>query len=171
MKSLHIGRYALFLLVFLILPLSFSGLPSAMEKQNNAEGQIIFDHAQLTIHSQSHQHIFHVEIAQSHEQRARGLMFRQEMPEKSGMLFLFDKMQMVTMWMENTYIPLDIIFLDRKGIIVHIARSTVPQSRDHIQSMVPVISVLEVNAGTARKLNVQIGDRVDFPFFVDDRKS
>ncbi len=137
----------------------------ANDRQNQKRAHVTFEHGELSILSKGQNHKFDVEIAQSFEQRARGLMFRREMPEKNGMLFLFENNQMVTMWMENTYIPLDIIFLNRKGIIKHIAKSTVPESRDYIHSTVPVISVLEVNGGVTDNLNIQVGDKIDHPFF------
>ncbi|MCF6216810.1 MAG: DUF192 domain-containing protein [Emcibacter sp.] len=138
----------------------------ASDRQNQKGVQVVFEHGELSILSKGQSHKFDVEIAQSFEQRARGLMFRRKMPEKNGMLFLFENNQMVTMWMENTYIPLDIIFLNAKGIIMHIVKSTVPESRDYINSTVPVISVLEVNGGVTDNLNIQVGDKIDHPFFV-----
>lgn len=92
-------------------------------------------------------------------------MFRKEMADHNGMLFFFEENRVVTMWMKNTYIPLDIIFIDQRGIIVHIAKSTVPHSLDVISSHEPVISVLELNAGVTNSLDIHVGDKVEHPFF------
>jgi len=136
-------------------------------QQNETVKYIAFDHDVLSILSKGQNYKFDVEIARSHEQRARGLMFRKNMPEENGMLFLFERREKVTMWMENTYIPLDIIFLDAKGIITHIVKSTVPESRDYIHSNAPVVSVLELNAGVTDNLNIQVGDKIIHPFFAE----
>ncbi len=129
------------------------------------EKNITFELSELSILSGGKGHNFTVELAETMPQRARGLMYRKYLPPQSGMLFLFEEKQMVTMWMENTYISLDIIFIDQKGVIVHIAKSAVPMSRDYIHSTTPVISVLELNGGVADRLNIQAGDRIIHPFF------
>lgn len=126
---------------------------------------MVFDQSDLTIVSKDQKHIFSVEIAQTFAQRQQGLMFRKEMAENNGMLFLFEEFQIITMWMKNTYIPLDILFLDQGGKIVHIAKSTVPESLDHIYAPVPSISVLEVNAGVTNRLKIKVGDKIKHPFF------
>ncbi|NOZ65426.1 MAG: DUF192 domain-containing protein, partial [Alphaproteobacteria bacterium] len=120
---------------------------------------------QLSISSGSHIYNFNVEVAENFDQRARGLMFRKNMADQNGMLFLFDENQIVTMWMKNTYIPLDIIFINRAGVIVHIAKDAVPESLDIISSQFPVISAFEVNAGLTARLNIKKGDRITHPFF------
>ncbi|PCJ34868.1 MAG: hypothetical protein COA93_03940 [Alphaproteobacteria bacterium] len=161
-----LSRPVLFLFIFIstILMTDFS---FANDSQQQKVTQITFELGELSILSKGQSHTFDVEVAQSFEQRARGLMFRREMPEKNGMLFLFENNQMVTMWMENTYIPLDIIFLNRKGIITHIVKSAVPESRDYIHSRVPVVSVLELNGGVTDNLNIQVGDIIEHPFFTE----
>jgi uncharacterized protein len=108
---------------------------------------------------------FAVELAVSEEQRERGLMFRRELPEGRGMLFKFEPDQVVTMWMHNTYIPLDMIFIRGDGRILRIAENTTPQSDRIISSGGPARGVLEVIAGTARKLGLAPGDRVAHPWF------
>lgn len=126
---------------------------------------IAFQRGELSIQSQGRSHKFSVEIARTFEQRARGLMFRKNMIQSHGMLFLFEQNQMVSMWMKNTFIPLDIIFIDRRGIIVNIVRAAKPHALDHIKSVKPVISVLELNAHMTRQLNIQAGDVIIHPFF------
>lgn len=131
----------------------------------SAGEQLGFGQADLSIISAGQTHTFTVEIANTDEQRARGLMYRKKMSPQKGMLFFFTANRMVTMWMKNTYIPLDILFIDQKGVIVHIAKSTVPESLDFISSRKPVISALELNSGVTNSLNIQIGDKIDHPFF------
>jgi uncharacterized membrane protein (UPF0127 family) len=111
-------------------------------------------------------HDFQLEIANTPESRSRGLMFRRELPEGRGMLFDFGTRETeVSMWMKNTYIPLDMIFIRADGRIRHIAENTTPHSEATISSGGPVKGVLEVIAGTARRLGLAAGDRVEHPFF------
>ena len=119
----------------------------------------------LEIVSKSGVHVFSVEIADTDEQRARGLMFRKELPEGTGMLFDFKVEQEVGFWMQNTYVPLDMIFIRRDGRILRIAENTEPLSTRSIPSGGRVLAVLEVIAGTARKLGIAPGDVVANPIF------
>ena len=93
-------------------------------------------------------------------ERERGLMFRKELPEGHGMLFDFQRDQPVAFWMHNTYISLDMIFIRGDGRILRIAENAKPLSDQLIPSGGPVRAVLEVIAGTARKLGIAPGDRV-----------
>jgi uncharacterized protein len=110
-------------------------------------------------------HVFSVEIAANDEQRARGLMFRKELPEGHGMLFDFQREQEVAFWMKDTYIPLDMIFIRGNGRILRIVENTVPLSIQQVPSGGPVRAVLELNGGTARKLAIAPGDQVAHPIF------
>lgn len=110
-------------------------------------------------------HVFAVELARTDEERARGLMFRKELPEGRGMLFDFSPEQDVLMWMKNTYVSLDMIFIRADGRILRIAEHTEPLSERTISSGGRVRAVLEVVAGTARKLGIAPGDRVAHPLF------
>ena len=92
-------------------------------------------------------------------------MFRKELPEGQGMLFDFQRDQDVAMWMQNTYIPLDMIFIAGDGRIVNIAENTVPLSTRIVASARPVRAVLEVIGGTTRKLGIAPGDRGAYPIF------
>jgi hypothetical protein len=115
----------------------------------------------LTIHTQSGKsHAFRVEIAVGDEQRARGLMFRRFMPEDRGMLFDFKRDGDVAMWMRNTYISLDMLFIRADGVIHHIAHRTEPFSERTISSNGPVRAVLEINGGICAKLGIAPGDLV-----------
>jgi uncharacterized membrane protein (UPF0127 family) len=119
----------------------------------------------LEIASKSGVHVFSVELAVTDEERERGLMFRKQLPEGQGMLFDFKREQEVSMWMENTYVPLDMIFIRKDGRILRIAENTEPLSRAIISSRGQVLAVLEVLGGTANKLGIAAGDRVGAPMF------
>lgn len=119
----------------------------------------------LTIVTASGPHEFAVEIMRTDAQRERGLMFRHFLPPDRGMLFDFKTEQTVMMWMKNTYIALDMIFIGKSGVVVSIAANTEPLSEHIIASGAPVLAVLEVNAGTAAKIGLKIGDKVRYPLF------
>ncbi|WP_372422820.1 DUF192 domain-containing protein [Salinarimonas chemoclinalis] len=119
----------------------------------------------LTIVTDDGEHHFQVELAATEEDRSRGLMYRRSMPADHGMLFDFERIRPVSMWMRNTYIPLDMLFIDADGTIVRIAQDTEPLSERSIRSGQPVLSVLELNGGTARRLGIAAGDRVEHPLF------
>lgn len=119
----------------------------------------------LTIVSGDERHQFEVEIADTPQARSQGLMFRRSMPVDRGMLFDFGRVDMVSMWMRNTYIPLDMLFIRPDGVIARIARDTEPLSERSITSGEPVLSVLELNAGVTARLGVEPGDRVEHPLF------
>jgi len=119
----------------------------------------------LFIETADARHEFFIEIAITPEQRSQGLMFRTEMATDAGMLFQYGKPQIITMWMANTLIPLDMIFISTDGRIVSIAERTVPESRASIPSEAPAIAVLEVVGGTADRLGIGPGDIIIHHFF------
>jgi len=116
--------------------------------------------ATLEIISQTGVHPFAVELATNDAERARGLMFRKELPDGQGMLFDFVREEPVSFWMHNTYISLDMIFIRGDGRILSIAANTEPLSDRLVPSGGPVRAVLEVIAGTADRLGIAPGDRV-----------
>ncbi len=115
--------------------------------------------------SRSGVHAFSVEVMRTADQQARGLMFRRYMPDDRGMLFAFGRNEPVFMWMKNTYIPLDMVFVDRKGVVASIAADTEPFSERTIASGPPVWGVVELNAGAAARMGLAVGDKVRHPFF------
>ena len=119
----------------------------------------------LEIASKTGVHSFAVEMATTEAEREKGLMFRKELPEGRGMLFDFHRDQEVGFWMQNTYIPLDMIFIQGDGRILRIEANTEPLSTKIIPSNGPVRAVLEVIGGTAEKLGIVPGDRVASPIF------
>lgn len=100
------------------------------------------------------------EIADTDELRTRGLMFRHFLPEDKAMLFDYEKPRPVAMWMKNTHISLDMLFIREDGTIAAIAQDTVPQSLDTISVQEPVRGVLELAAGTVKRLGLQVNDKV-----------
>ena len=110
-------------------------------------------------------HVFSVELATTDKERETGLMYRKELPDGKGMLFDFSPEQQISMWMKNTYISLDMIFIRADGRILRIAENTEPQSLNIISSGGLAKGVLEVIAGTAQKYGIAPGDRVAHPLF------
>lgn len=110
-------------------------------------------------------HVFSVEMATTEEEKTTGLMYRKELAEGKGMLFDFTPEQEVSMWMKNTYISLDMIFIRADGSILRIAENTEPLSTRIIPSRGQAKAVLEVIAGTAQKYGIAPGDRVAHPLF------
>ncbi|CAK0779843.1 DUF192 domain-containing protein [Azospirillaceae bacterium] len=103
---------------------------------------------------------FNIELAETPAQQQQGMMFREKMPEDSGMLFVFGQERRATFWMMNTLISLDIIFVGRGGRIVNIHQRAEPQSLELISSNEPVVAVLEIKGGVASWLGIRPGDRV-----------
>lgn len=110
---------------------------------------------------------FTVEVARSPAERSRGLMYRTDLALDRGMLFDFGREQSVSMWMRNTLISLDMLFIDASGEVRKIAAQTEPLSLETISSGEPVLAVLELMGGTTRLLNIQPGDQVIHPLFED----
>jgi uncharacterized protein len=119
----------------------------------------------LEIVTKSGVQVFSVEMATTEEEKTTGLMYRKELPDGKGMLFDFSPEQEVSMWMKNTFISLDMIFIRADGRILRIAENTEPQSTKIIPSRGPAKGVLEVIAGTAKKYGIAPGDRVAHPLF------
>lgn len=124
-----------------------------------------FEKASLAIQTGEGRHDFTVEIARRQTQHAQGLMFRRKLAADAGMLFLYSRSQPASMWMKNTYIPLDMIYIDREGTIVGYHERAVPQSLEVITSKKPVTAVLEVNSGTVSRLKIAVGDKIIHPAF------
>ena len=119
----------------------------------------------LEIATKSGVRVFSVEMATTEEEKQTGLMYRKELADGKGMLFDFSPEQQISMWMKNTYISLDMIFIRADGRILRIAENTEPLSTKIISSGGLAKGVLEVAAGTAQKYGIQPGDRVAHPLF------
>lgn len=106
-----------------------------------------------------------IEIARTPEQKAKGLMFRKSLDDRSGMLFPYEQAQEITMWMKNTYIPLDMVFIRGDGTVHRIEAMTEPFSLATIASQGLVTAVLELNGGAAARLGLKAGDKVRHAVF------
>lgn len=105
-------------------------------------------------------HVFTVEVAETEQQQDTGLMFRKSVPADTGMLFPWSQPQVSEMWMKNTIVPLDMVFIGADGTIKAIAEDTVPYSLRTISSGVPVLATLELQAGITAADNINVGDKV-----------
>ncbi|NVK34568.1 MAG: DUF192 domain-containing protein [Rhodobacteraceae bacterium] len=118
------------------------------------------DRAEVQILSGGDTHTFQVEVARTAPQRAQGLMEREQMDADAGMLFVFEGAGERYFWMKDTPLSLDIIFISESGEIIHIANDTTPRSEKIIPSRGDALYVLEVLAGTAKRLGIRAGDQV-----------
>jgi uncharacterized membrane protein (UPF0127 family) len=116
-------------------------------------------------------HRLEVWIADTPARRARGLMWVRDLPDDTGMLFVYPAPQVISMWMKNTRIPLDMLFVRADGRIVHIVENTTPYSLESIRSSEPVLGVIELEGGMAAKLGIHPGARVQHPAFGASRQS
>lgn len=119
----------------------------------------------LTIETSRSRFEFMVEMAETPSTWRQGLQRRRQLAANGGMLFNFHQPRVTSMWMKDTLVSLDMIFIDERGAVVNVAKNTVPLSTATISSNGPVLAVLEVNAGTAARLGIQPGDRVVHPLF------
>ncbi len=147
------------LLVFALV----AAVPAAVTRA--APAQLRFGHAELVIVTATGRHPFHVEVATTPAQMERGLMFRKHLAADAGMLFEFPAPTVARMWMHDTLIPLDMLFVAGDGRIVNIVEEARPMSDAVIAAAAPVRAVIELPGGTAARLDIGPGDRVLSPFF------
>lgn len=117
----------------------------------------------LVLKTETGDHNFNIEVATTREEQALGLMFRRSLPENAGMLFLYEQPQPAAMWMKNTLIPLDMVFIAPDGSVLRIETNTEPFSTAVIPSEGTVSAVLELNAGQADRIGLKRGDKVVYP--------
>lgn len=142
----------------------FAGL-SAPASGAESAGALVFAQEALAIEVEGTVHPFTVEVARTPEQLAQGLMFRLDLAPDAGMLFDFGSERPVSMWMKNTLIPLDMLFVSNDGRIVRVHANATPLSLEDIPSGGPVRAVIELPGGTAERLHIRQGDRVRHPLF------
>ena len=131
-----------------------------------------FDKQPLTIVTKDgKKHAFTVELAVMPRQREQGLMNRREMAPDHGMLFAFGETRQVFMWMKNTYLPLDMLFIARDGKVRAIKENAEPLSEAIIDSQGPIDYVLELNGGTVKRLGIRAGNRVENELVESQRKA
>ena len=116
----------------------------------------------LTVTSLGKTHAFRVEVARTPQEQARGLMFRTEMGPDEGMLFPYVEPRMMSFWMKNTVLSLDLIFIGPDRRVINVAADAVPYSEESIVSDAPAIAVLELNAGRAKELGIAAGSKVEW---------
>lgn len=139
--------------VFLLVMFAAQSVFSDTEKPEIVELKIV---------SANTTHTFSVEVADEYNERRTGLMNRESLPKDSGMLFIFDEPKVITMWMKDTLIPLDMLFI-KNGVILSIHRNAEPGSLAQISSGDIADSVLEINGGIAEEYGIKAGDSVRVP--------
>lgn len=147
--------------------LLFLGLASLLG--GSVPGQAEMRKDALSLFTASGEHRFQVEVAISGEEKARGLMFRRSLADDAGMLFPYEPPQEATMWMRNTYISLDMVFIRADGVVHRIEFGTEPFSEAVIASNGNVLAVLELRAGIASRIGLKPGDRVVHSLFKGSR--
>ena len=145
-------------LITIVASLVLMGTPTALS-------DITFPQSEIIIISKSAEHRFTVEVATTMAQRQLGLMHRQTMELDMGMMFDFGQEQMVAMWMKNTLLSLDMLFIDKTGRIFQIEQNTVPLSLEVIAGKQPAASVIELNGGVTEQLEIMEGDQVIHDIF------
>lgn len=153
-------KWIVAIVVVAMLGVTAWSLTSNLARERGKEAQMQSRLERLEIASGGQNRLFQVEVMRTAEEKARGLMFRQFMPEDRGMLFDFEREQSVSMWMRNTYIPLDMLFIRTDGTVHHIHERAQPLDETPISSRGDVRFVLEINGGIAAKLGLKAGDRV-----------
>ena len=137
----------------------------ALDSRNSTAQNHGFSRSSLTIVSANGRHKFNIEMALTNRQQSQGLMFRRFLAPDAGMMFDYIIPQIITMWMKNTFIPLDMIFVGVDGRVVNIVERTVPHSTMVIPSVVPARAVIEINGGTAARLGIKRGDLIEHRIF------
>lgn len=143
---------------------------SVASSANLAAAQELARIEPVSIVAQNTTTIFSAEVADTDELRARGLMFRHKLPEDRAMLFDFGKPRPASMWMKNTYISLDMLFVREDGTIAAVAENTEPLSLQTISIQEPVKAVVEVAAGTVKRLGIQREDKVFHSIFKNEEE-
>lgn len=129
-----------------------------------------FDKSTLTIETASGGHLkFQVELAITPAQQTQGLMFRQKMAQDAGMLFVYQTPQSSAFWMQNTYIPLDMLFVEADGRIERIHANATPLTTTPIDGPAKTKAVLEINGGLSAKLGIRPGDHIVHPLIAAEK--
>lgn len=162
-ESLKFVSYAIVVLALVLIGagLFFSGL---IVKEEMVAATLPKDQVAI-LGAGGVKHLFKIELALTDEQMARGLMYREKLEDDAGMLFVYSRVQEIAMWMRNTKIPLDMLFIDNEGKIVHIAENARPYDERAISSRYPVRATLEIRGGQAAARGIKIGDTVQNAYF------
>lgn len=152
-----------FLCAVLMLGLSFVPIEPVWPGATPASAKTNTE--QLVVKTKTGRYELSVEVAETERQKALGLMFRTKVPPGTGMIFPYGSPQEITMWMRNTYVSLDMIFIRGDGTVHRVAEATVPMSEEIVASEGDVTAVLEVKAGEARRMGIEAGSKVLFRIF------
>jgi uncharacterized membrane protein (UPF0127 family) len=152
------GR-ALFLVTLLCV--GAGSIVAGVHRERSRPGEMV------TIVTANGRHQFSAEVARTGLEQERGLMFRTSLRRDHGMLFVFQASEPIRMWMKNTYVPLDMIFISDKGKVVGFHQNAEPLSERVISSGEPALAVLELNAGTAARIDLARGDTIEHAAFVE----
>ncbi len=155
--SFIVGVFFVFITQFLVA-VGLTGCGTSALQRSGGAGLDV-----LVIKTADKEHQFEVELALDEREQAKGLMFRRSMANNHGMLFVYNSERQIGMWMKNTFLSLDMLFVKRDGTIVKIAKMTEPFSLAVISSEQPVFAVLELNAGVSDKLGLRVGDHLLHP--------
>jgi uncharacterized protein len=150
-------RALAFALAFLLLPLAACSSGSTTQAQTTE----VSDDFHAVIHTATGDYDFTIEIADTPQEQSRGLMYRQSLAPDAGMLFDYGTEQKVAFWMQNTFIPLDMVFIGADGIVKHIHENAKPMDPTSIPSKFPVRFVLEIPGGRAAEIGLKDGDKFD----------
>lgn len=150
------------LLTILLLLVACGPSSEAVERDPALAG---YFSAPLKIEGEETSHDIVAYLAVTERQRQHGLMFVRQLPDDHGMLFIYDQPRHISMWMKNTFIPLDMLFIRADGVIDSIVTDTTPHSLDSIRAANPVVAVLELNAGSVERLGIKPGDRIIYRAF------
>jgi len=157
----HISSYIYLCFLFLFLYAIFQFTIKYFTKKEGSIEISFTKDSTLTIFNQVNEEIlFDIEIAKDEFKKEKGMMYRTSLEENQGMFFVFDKQDTRIFWMKNTYISLDIIFIDEKFVIVDIHENAFPLKEDAIVSKLPAKYVLEIKGGLSKKKNIKIGDKL-----------
>lgn len=152
-KSLYFRRVILIAIIFIATAFILKG-------QGGIDANMA-PTTEIAVVADSGKHRFDVEVADTPEEMQQGLMNRPALADDAGMIFLFDSPRVVSFWMKDTLIPLDMIFIDAAGTIAHLHPRAVPNDTTSVSSQEEVVAVLEIAGGRAEALGIEIGDRVE----------
>jgi hypothetical protein len=156
-------------LLFVFIVVFMAMAPAGLAQTAEPEDLDAFPRQSLTIVTGKKPAVeYQVWLADSPRRQAQGLMFVRSLPAGRGMLFVYESPRPIGMWMKNTYIPLDMLFIGADGAIQQIVENTTPHSLDVIRSNQPALAVLEIAGGEARRLGIKPGQRISHPAFTRD---
>ena len=169
-QAIHLVPATIFTAAILALPAQLAG-QTPKQPPDSCDDQLHYLNTdKLSIETRSgRRHQLNIYLAQTNAQRGKGLMCVTDMPDDTGMLFWYQQARVVSMWMKNTYISLDMLFVQDNGRILSIAENTTPHSLDSVAATGVVSAVIELNGGTVSRLRIQPGDIVMHPLFQQEK--